>query len=86
MSFCFLLQHFLLFSRVSPLLSPLSSQYWVHASLTEQSFAQLQERNLMNVGILEQDLACGVDKDGKEVSASKLLTMLSNHLSDANAE
>ncbi|KFG38725.1 Sec1 family protein, partial [Toxoplasma gondii p89] len=72
--------------RSLPQYQEMLAKYWVHASLTEQSFAQLQERNLMNVGILEQDLACGVDKDGKEVSASKLLTMLSNHLSDANAE
>ncbi|PFH36353.1 Sec1 family protein [Besnoitia besnoiti] len=68
--------------RALPQYQEMLAKYWSHVSLTEKCFDQLQERNLMQVGLLEQDLCCGVDKDGREVSASKLLASLSNHLSD----
>ncbi|CBZ51900.1 hypothetical protein NCLIV_016920 [Neospora caninum Liverpool] len=72
--------------RSLPQYQEMLAKYWVHVSLTEKSFDQLQERNLMHIGLLEQDLACGVDKDGKEVGVSKILSTLTKHLSDGGVK
>ncbi|CDJ57235.1 syntaxin binding protein, putative [Eimeria maxima] len=58
------------------------SRYWTHVTLSEKCFDKLQELKIMTVGAVEQDLCCGVDKDGKEISASKLLAAVGSLVSD----
>ncbi|CDI79534.1 syntaxin binding protein, putative [Eimeria praecox] len=58
------------------------SRYWTHVTLSEKCFDKLQELKIMAVGAVEQDLCCGVDKDGKEISASKLQAAVGSLVSD----
>ncbi|CDJ29183.1 syntaxin binding protein, putative [Eimeria mitis] len=58
------------------------SRYWTHVTLSEKCFDRLQELKIMTVGAVEQDLCCGVDKDGKEISASKLQAAVGSLVSD----
>ncbi|CDJ52937.1 syntaxin binding protein, putative [Eimeria brunetti] len=58
------------------------SRYWTHVTLSEKCFDKLQELKIMTVGAVEQDLCCGVDKDGKEISASKLQAAVGSLVSD----
>mmetsp|Transcript_112254 Transcript_112254/g.358278 ORF Transcript_112254/g.358278 Transcript_112254/m.358278 type:complete len:648 (+) Transcript_112254:130-2073(+) len=55
----------------------------VHIFLIERIHRRLQEERLMvDVGLLEQDIACGVDKSGKDVKANSLQTQLTKIFSD----
>ncbi|CDJ42050.1 syntaxin binding protein, putative [Eimeria tenella] len=58
------------------------SRYWTHVTLSEKCFDKLQDLKIMTVGAVEQDLCCGVDKDGKEISATKLLAAVASLVSD----
>lgn len=43
---------------------------------------QRKQKSPCNVKISFQDLCCGVDKDGKEISATKLLAAVASLVSD----
>ncbi|OEH77500.1 syntaxin binding domain-containing protein [Cyclospora cayetanensis] len=58
------------------------SRYWMHVTLSENCFEKLQELKLMALGAVEQDLCCAVDKDGKEISGSKLQAAVGSLASD----
>eukprot|EP01066_Platyproteum_vivax_P010786 Platyproteum_vivax@DN4863_c0_g1_i1.p1 len=58
------------------------SKYWVHSSISEALFAEMSKADLVRIGSLEQDIVCGVDRDGSNVTATKLLTTLGTYLSD----
>lgn len=58
------------------------ARYWTHVTLSEKCFDRLQELKIMSVGALEQDLCCGVDKDGKEINAPKLQAAIASLISD----
>ncbi|KAL8425067.1 hypothetical protein Efla_001456 [Eimeria flavescens] len=60
------------------------ARYWTHVTLSEKCFDRLLELKIMTLGALEQDLCCGVDKDGKEVSASKLQAAVASMVSDSS--
>ncbi|KAL8433228.1 hypothetical protein ACSSS7_004013 [Eimeria intestinalis] len=56
--------------------SELWLQYWTHVTLSEKCFDRLQELQIMTIGALEQDICCGVDKDGKEVMEAAQLSLV----------
>ncbi|KAL8274679.1 hypothetical protein Esti_001394 [Eimeria stiedai] len=60
------------------------ARYWTHVTLSEKCFDRLQELQIMTLGALEQDICCGVDKDGKEVNASKLQASVASLVSDSS--
>eukprot|EP01071_Lankesteria_metandrocarpae_P014349 Lankesteria_metandrocarpae@DN835_c0_g1_i1.p1 len=68
--------------RGLPQFQEMLAKYWVHVSLSERCYKEVQDRKLIDVGAVEQDLVTGVDKDGNEVSSAKLLSGLGNILSN----
>lgn len=49
----------------------------LHLGLITQAFVRLQEEKLTTgIGLLEQDIACGVDRDGKDAKAVNLQSAL----------
>ncbi|CEM02736.1 unnamed protein product [Vitrella brassicaformis CCMP3155] len=68
--------------RQLPQYQEMLSKYWVHCTMSEQCFAELERRSLMKIGSIEQDLATGIDKDGNNVSPPKLLSTMGTLLSD----
>lgn len=58
-------------------------KYWVHMSLTEKSFELLEEKNILNVGSVEQSLATNIDPKGNRQSHTKMVHNLITLLSDS---
>ncbi|KAL8446836.1 hypothetical protein Emag_004597 [Eimeria magna] len=53
-------------------------------SLPQYQEALARELQIMTLGALEQDICCGVDKDGKEVNVSKLQAAVASLVSDSS--
>jgi len=63
--------------RRSPEQRDAVDRLFLHLSMVEQVFKRIGEERLMiDLGVLEQDIACGVDKNGKDVKASNLQSAL----------
>jgi len=56
------------------------SKYAVHIELSRQCFDLIEKLKLMEIGRIEQELATGVDDDGKEVSCIKIFQALTSLL------
>ena len=54
------------------------SKYSVHIELSKQCFDAIERLKIMEVGKLEQELATGVDEEGKDVSCIKLFQALTS--------
>jgi len=64
--------------RRSPEQRDTMDRLFLHLSLMESIFGKLRDQHLMTgVGLLEQDIACGLDKSGKDVKATNLQALLS---------
>eukprot|EP00921_Rhytidocystis_pertsovi_P022305 GHVQ01035670.1.p1 GENE.GHVQ01035670.1~~GHVQ01035670.1.p1 ORF type:complete len:451 (-),score=65.84 GHVQ01035670.1:438-1790(-) len=73
--------------RSLPQYQDMLAKYWTHVTMSAKCHDALKcNRILEGVGTLEQDLCCGVDMDGSEVSSSKLLSALGWLLSDPHVE
>ncbi|CDR95519.1 syntaxin binding protein, putative [Babesia bigemina] len=64
----------------------LVEKYYAHITLTERSFEQLEAKNLVKVGELEQDLATNVDRNGNKLSHTKALQQLNTLLEDVGID
>eukprot|EP00919_Chromeraceae_sp_WS-2016_P002070 GHVR01004972.1.p1 GENE.GHVR01004972.1~~GHVR01004972.1.p1 ORF type:complete len:637 (+),score=125.47 GHVR01004972.1:23-1912(+) len=58
------------------------ARYWAHCALSERCFAQLDTAQLMKVGEVEQDLACGVDRNGDLLQPFRTLMAMSTLFTD----
>eukprot|EP01054_Gregarina_sp_Poly1_P001738 Gregarina_sp_Poly_1__1737@NODE_1448_length_4128_cov_67_748092_g960_i0_p1_GENE_NODE_1448_length_4128_cov_67_748092_g960_i0NODE_1448_length_4128_cov_67_748092_g960_i0_p1_ORF_typecomplete_len540_score91_27Sec1/PF00995_23/1e82_NODE_1448_length_4128_cov_67_748092_g960_i020693688 len=52
------------------------AKFWAHITLSDACFNALQNQGVFKAGYLEQDLATGVDKDGKLVQVMQCLSAL----------
>merc|ERR1712100_291231 len=69
--------------RRSPEQRETMDRLFLHMSLIEKIFGRLQEVRLTTgLGLLEQDIACGVDRSGKDVKATNLQALLSKSFSE----
>ncbi|SOV77481.1 syntaxin binding protein, putative [Plasmodium reichenowi] len=59
--------------RSLPQYETLIEQYWLHYYLCNNCFKLLQDKNIVDVGLVEQDICCNVDKYGKELNHQKNL-------------
>ena len=66
--------------RSLPEYQELMGSYWAHIELTGKCDAAVNDLKLMDVTKLEHELCTGLDEDGKEVTAVKLLTALTGLL------
>ncbi|EUD68456.1 hypothetical protein C922_00852 [Plasmodium inui San Antonio 1] len=57
--------------RSLPQYETMIQQYWLHVYLCDNCFKTLEKRNIVQVGMVEQDLCCNVDTYGKELTHSK---------------
>ncbi|CDU15965.1 syntaxin-binding protein, putative [Plasmodium yoelii] len=55
-------------------------QYWLHIYLCEESFKILESKNVVDIGLIEQDICCNVDKFGKKLNHITNLNNLQNIL------
>ncbi|CXH83528.1 syntaxin binding protein, putative [Plasmodium berghei] len=55
-------------------------QYWLHIYLCEETFKILQNKNVVDIGLIEQDICCNVDKFGKKLNHIANLNSLQNIL------
>jgi len=54
----------------------------MHSTLVEKLLQRLQDDQLMSVGPLEQDIACGIDRSGKDVKVAGLQAQLAKMLGE----
>jgi syntaxin-binding protein 1 len=54
------------------------SKYSVHIELSKKCFDAIDKQKIMEIGKIEQDLATGVDDEGKDVSCIKVFQSLSS--------
>ncbi|GAB67414.1 syntaxin binding protein, partial [Plasmodium cynomolgi strain B] len=57
--------------RSLPEYETMIEQYWLHVYLCDNCFETLQKKNIVQVGMVEQDLCCNVDSYGKELTHTK---------------
>uniref|UniRef100_A0A8C9LI27 Syntaxin binding protein n=1 Tax=Piliocolobus tephrosceles TaxID=591936 RepID=A0A8C9LI27_9PRIM len=57
--------------RALPQYESMIEQYWLHVYLCDSCFKMLQNKNIVDIGLIEQDISCNVDKYGKELNFSK---------------
>lgn len=57
--------------RSLPQYETMIEQYWLHVYLCDSCFKILQKKNVVEVGMVEQDLCCNVDNYGKELTHTK---------------
>uniref|UniRef100_A0A8C9GER1 Syntaxin binding protein n=1 Tax=Piliocolobus tephrosceles TaxID=591936 RepID=A0A8C9GER1_9PRIM len=57
--------------RSLPQYESMIEQYWLHVYLCDSCFKILQNKNIVSIGLIEQDISCNVDKYGKELNLSK---------------
>ncbi|ANQ09173.1 Syntaxin binding protein [Plasmodium coatneyi] len=57
--------------RSLPQYETMIEQYWLHVYLCDNCFQILQKKNVVEVGMVEQDLCCNVDNYGKELTHTK---------------
>ncbi|SOV74677.1 syntaxin binding protein, putative [Plasmodium sp. gorilla clade G3] len=60
--------------RSLPQYETLIEQYWLHYYLCNSCFKLLQDKNIVDIGLVEQDICCNVDKYGKELNHQKNLS------------
>eukprot|EP01053_Blabericola_migrator_P007812 Blabericola_migrator_1__7811@NODE_39_length_17554_cov_37_506147_g35_i0_p5_GENE_NODE_39_length_17554_cov_37_506147_g35_i0NODE_39_length_17554_cov_37_506147_g35_i0_p5_ORF_typecomplete_len658_score113_47Sec1/PF00995_23/2_5e103_NODE_39_length_17554_cov_37_506147_g35_i039455918 len=58
------------------------AKFWAHITLSDACFNALQNQGVFKAGYLEQDLATGVDKDGKLVQVMQCLSQLGTMVSE----
>ncbi|CRH00997.1 syntaxin binding protein, putative [Plasmodium relictum] len=64
--------------RSLPQYESMIERYWLHVYLCNNCFKILQKKNIVDIGLIEQDVCCNVDKYGKELSYSKNLTSVNS--------
>eukprot|EP00917_Polyrhabdina_sp_WS-2016_P015306 GHVP01033329.1.p1 GENE.GHVP01033329.1~~GHVP01033329.1.p1 ORF type:complete len:605 (+),score=90.27 GHVP01033329.1:825-2639(+) len=57
--------------RALPQYKETLSNFSTHMSICEGCYREFNRRSLNNVGVVEQDLACGVDKDGHAINIER---------------
>ncbi|KJP86981.1 hypothetical protein AK88_03380 [Plasmodium fragile] len=57
--------------RSLPQYENMIEKYWLHVYLCDNSFQILQKKNIVQVGMVEQDVCCNVDTYGKELTHTK---------------
>ncbi|CCF73858.1 Protein transport protein sec1 [Babesia microti strain RI] len=72
--------------RSLPQLQQMVDRYWIHVTISEMCFNEIEKSDIMRVGNIEQDLATGVDKVGKSINASKSLASISSILTDEKVD
>ncbi|KAI4837361.1 syntaxin-binding protein [Plasmodium brasilianum] len=64
--------------RSLPQYESMIEQYWLHVYLCDSCFIILQNKSVVDVGLIEQDICCNVDKYGKELTHSKNVSSLNS--------
>ncbi|SBT38702.1 syntaxin binding protein, putative [Plasmodium ovale wallikeri] len=57
--------------RSLPQYESMIEQYWLHLYLCDNCFKILENKNVVDIGLVEQDICCNVDKYGKELNHNK---------------
>lgn len=57
--------------RSLPQYESMIEKYWLHVYLCNSCFKLLQKKNIVDIGVIEQDLCCNVDRNGKELTFNK---------------
>ncbi|KMZ92185.1 syntaxin binding protein [Plasmodium vivax Mauritania I] len=57
--------------RSLPQYETMIEQYWLHVYLCDSCFQTLEKKNVVEVGMVEQDVCCNVDTYGKELTYTK---------------
>eukprot|EP01098_Paradermamoeba_levis_P015496 TRINITY_DN791_c0_g2_i5.p1 TRINITY_DN791_c0_g2~~TRINITY_DN791_c0_g2_i5.p1 ORF type:complete len:547 (-),score=201.85 TRINITY_DN791_c0_g2_i5:201-1841(-) len=68
--------------RAMPTFQEALAKYSLHQTLTEEVYKRVNDRNLKNYALLEQDLATGLDAEGK--TPQNLTARLTSSLNDGN--
>ncbi|GAW81886.1 syntaxin binding protein [Plasmodium gonderi] len=72
--------------RSLPQYETMIEQYWLHVYMCDNCFQVLQKRNIVDIGMVEQDICCNVDNYGKELSHSKNFASINSIISSNNYE
>eukprot|EP00922_Rhytidocystis_sp_ex-Travisia-forbesii_P035702 GHVS01052968.1.p1 GENE.GHVS01052968.1~~GHVS01052968.1.p1 ORF type:complete len:650 (+),score=87.24 GHVS01052968.1:1625-3574(+) len=63
------------------------AKYWSHVAMTSKCHDELKQNRLLEgLGTLEQDICCGVDMDGGDLTASRVLSSLGWMLAEPHIE
>ncbi|SCN58798.1 syntaxin binding protein, putative [Plasmodium chabaudi adami] len=66
--------------RFLPQHEQMLEQYWMHVYLCEETFKLLQNKNVVDIGLIEQDICCNIDKFGKKLNHTTNLNSLQTAL------